>query len=473
LITKLLRQGAHYASGSLLISIASLISFPILTRLLPMNEYGVLSLLTSFLGLLVALSKMGLQQSVLRYHKKNSLGFDSSLLCLIIIVISIVNVVLQIGNYFFSYQLVTDYFQLLCFIASLQAFKSIVLNCYVAEQRSVWVNIFNVIHKYLLLITMLYCVFFIDNKAISVLYSMLVADAFVTLFLTIIWIRKIHFFKIDVRLIKRLVYYGAPLMIVEFLQISHAFIDRFLIEYFLGPEQVAAYVAPYSIADIISGVIFGAIATALVPIYMGLWKENKKKEVSIFLTEVSNYFLLFFPIIITGSYLVSVPLMTLLASEKYSDSAFIMPITLAGIAIFSSTFIYSAGLRLKSSQASVVIYVFESLVINFLLNYLFINKYGILASAWSTVVSYLWMSFRYYNASSKILNIDINLGYFLKGLFLSVFIYLFIDGVVGDLDPLAGLLSIGVLFILMVLVSLFLTDEKVRSSILIMIKGGL
>lgn len=424
MISKLLKQGSHYASGTVLLSIASLISFPILTRYLPMSEYGILSLLTTILGLFVALNKLGLQQSVLRFHDKSNANFNFSLFILLVFSLIVVALLLSVINYFYSYPLISDYFYILCLSASLQAYKSVILNCYAAEQKSIKVNLFNVLYKYLGLFMMMICLLYIGYDALSVFYSIVFTDILFSLLISFLWIKRVKWGSIDFSLVRNLTFYGFPLMVVEFMQVSHAFVDRFIIEYYLNAKSVAEYSAPYSIADIISSVIFGAIATALVPIYIGLWNDGKKKETELFLTQVSNYFLLLLPIIITGTYVVSKPLMSVLASDTYAESAFILPVALAGIAIFSSTFIYSAGLKLKTSQIKVVVYVFESLVLNIILNISFVNEYGILASALSTIVSYFWMSFRYFLASQKIITIKFNYVYFLKGVLVSFFMYL-------------------------------------------------
>ena len=258
----------------------------------------------------------------------------------------------------------------------------------------------------------------------SILYSILIAD-FITVFvITIPWFRTFTWHRYNPPFIKKIMLYGAPLMVVEFMQIAHAFIDRFLINYFMGAEHVALYSAPYSIAEIISAILLGSVSTALVPIYMGIWNSGEKERTAEFLSTVSDYFLLFFPVFIMGSYIVSGPVMNILATDKYADRAYILPIALTGLLVFSSTFIYSAGLKFKKSQNKVMQYVFESLILNVFLNIVFIEPFGIVASAWSTVVSYLWMSIRYYYASKEILKIHINIGYLFRGLLIAMIVYL-------------------------------------------------
>ena len=60
-------------------------------------------------------------------------------------------------------------------------------------------------------------------------------------------------------------------------------------------------------------------------------------------------------------------------------------------------------------------FVSESLLLNVVLNIIFIPKLGIVASAYATVVSYFWLSLRYYLSSCKIIDVSFNLRNFILG----------------------------------------------------------
>lgn len=469
MIDRLLKQGSHYVSGSLLISIAGLISFPILTRLLPISEYGLLSLLTTILSLLVAICKLGLQQSVLRYYSSDSQKIESSVLVIFIVNVLFISVLIYISfnliEIFNPRLQLLDYFFPLFVAAVLQSYRSIILNYFASDQKTKTVNAINVFYRYFSLLLMVLSIILFEKKAIFIIYSLLISEFLVVMIISGIRLNRFNFKNIDKEILRKVLYYGFPLMLVEVMQIGHAFIDRFLINYFLGAESVALYSAPYSIAEIISTILMGSIASALIPIYMKLWNDNKKNEVEEFLTTVSDYFLLFFPVLIVGGYIISAPLMSILASEKYSESAFILPIALCGIAIFSSTFIYSAGLRVRASQSKLMIYVFESLIINIVLNSLFISEYGIYASAYSTVISYLWMSLRYYFSAKKILVIRFNINFLIRGIFAACLLYLVAKALGKDGTSIIDLVyNIGLCFIAGIIFILLL-DKTLRNQL--------
>jgi Polysaccharide biosynthesis protein. len=54
--------------------LASIISFPILTRIFSVAEYGTMALVTSTILFLVGIGKLGLQHSVVRYYSEVEAG---------------------------------------------------------------------------------------------------------------------------------------------------------------------------------------------------------------------------------------------------------------------------------------------------------------------------------------------------------------------------------------------------------------
>src|SRR5580698_9281506 len=68
MLGRLLRHTSVYTFGNVLLLLAGFVSFPVLTRLLSVDDYAVLSLSGTTLTLLVAFRKLGMQQSIVRFH---------------------------------------------------------------------------------------------------------------------------------------------------------------------------------------------------------------------------------------------------------------------------------------------------------------------------------------------------------------------------------------------------------------------
>lgn len=65
---KLALHISNYSIGNLLVTISGLVSFPIFTRVFTVDEYGVMNLIATTLALLLAISKLGIQHSIVRFY---------------------------------------------------------------------------------------------------------------------------------------------------------------------------------------------------------------------------------------------------------------------------------------------------------------------------------------------------------------------------------------------------------------------
>ncbi|MGD9663528.1 MAG: lipopolysaccharide biosynthesis protein, partial [Porticoccaceae bacterium] len=73
-LARLFQHTSNYSIGSVLVMMASIISFPILTRIFSVAEYGTMALVTSTILFLVGIGKLGLQHSVVRYYSEVEAG---------------------------------------------------------------------------------------------------------------------------------------------------------------------------------------------------------------------------------------------------------------------------------------------------------------------------------------------------------------------------------------------------------------
>ncbi|HBA34554.1 MAG TPA: polysaccharide biosynthesis protein, partial [Gammaproteobacteria bacterium] len=61
---------SKYSLSNILIALAGLVSFPILTRMLTVEQYGVMSLIGATLTLVISFGKLGVQHSAIRFYSE-------------------------------------------------------------------------------------------------------------------------------------------------------------------------------------------------------------------------------------------------------------------------------------------------------------------------------------------------------------------------------------------------------------------
>ena len=442
--SKLFKHGLIYSVAQLTAALAGLISFPILTKNLSIDEYGAVALFTTTIGLLTSFNKFGIQHSIIRFYKTltHSELISNFLPTIVISLIFSSIVIFLIGG---CLSLVSNlpvfHLQSLSILVScafLQSVQSYCQNLLVAMEKSYTVAIIESGYRLLSLSTVVIAILLINPSYQQFTYAILSADLILCLCIVFLMYKRGIFNGFDMEKvnkvhIKTIVIFGLPMMGYELSKMVHAFIDRFFIDFFLGSRALGLYTVPYNMAMIIGGLLLSGLATAVVPHYLSIWKEQGKQATEKTLSEINDYLLLLSPAIITGLYLISEPLISLLTTPEYVSFAFLLPIIATGVILSNSSILYAAGMQINKNSRGIFQYVFESMMINIVLNILAIPIFGIVAAAVNTVISYSWMAMRFHFKSRQTLKITFNFWVLVRSSLYSLAMYLVVIQINFDL----------------------------------------
>ena len=67
---KFVKQFSHFAGGNIAGQLFSFVTFPILTRVLTKEQYGILGLVTTTMFFAIAIAKVGLADGIIRFYKE-------------------------------------------------------------------------------------------------------------------------------------------------------------------------------------------------------------------------------------------------------------------------------------------------------------------------------------------------------------------------------------------------------------------
>lgn len=195
--------------------------------------------------------------------------------------------------------------------------------------------------------------------------------------------------------------------------------DRIIIEYYLGNKYVALYSLAYSIGSV-SLVLFGSINSSLIPyIYQKLEIEeyqsifNSSKRIIIIAVVWSCLFILFAPefIRILGT------------TEYYSSVSIVSPVVLGVFLVFIYTLFANIQFYYKKTIWIMIASVFTA-VLNIVLNIIFIEYFGIIAAAYTTLLSYVALTLIHYFLMKKLI---VNLIYDCRFIIIQFAILIFIS----------------------------------------------
>jgi len=178
--------------------------------------------------------------------------------------------------------------------------------------------------------------------------------------------------------------FSAPLIMHGLAQIILAQSDRIMIDKFIGKQAVGIYSLANQIGTI-PFVIATATNTAFVPWFFQ--KMNEQKHTTIRNRTLQYLFC------ITGLFillsLTSPLLIRIFAPKRYWVGDVIIPLIISGrFFMFLYTLCYNIEAYYKKTHY-VAIGTMLSALLNIILNYFFIPRYGYIAAAWTTLVSYI------------------------------------------------------------------------------------
>jgi O-antigen/teichoic acid export membrane protein len=392
----------RYLFGNVLVFIASLASFPILTRILTVSDYGTLSLIVGTLTILYAVAKMGIQNGIIRFYgeyeyrgAESSREFFSTYLFSMLAMGGIVWVVYIIAIPLIADKILgiqnTRPFYIASFLIPAHCFFSLVYNFYWARQDTAKFNLSGIMEAYVPLTLGIIGLilsdgalewFFIGGVAGRLIYAVFFGRL----------LRKAC--KVSPRavsrgLLERSFLYGFPLMLFELSSNLLAYGDRFLVKYYLSAREVGIYVVGYNLAMYLANIVVIPSNNAVQSRYMDMWAKRGREETEAYVSMSLTGLIGVLAFIGFTSAAIFRDIILLFASSKYLESVAVAPIVLASLLIYSMYPIYGAGIYLAKKTRILLYCILFALVINVALNLLLIPRLGIMGAAFATLGAYL------------------------------------------------------------------------------------
>ena len=173
--------------------------------------------------------------------------------------------------------------------------------------------------------------------------------------------------------------------------------DRMMISNIAGKDAVGIYGVVYSVSAL-ALIVWSAINASLIPyMFENLKKENEEKVA----VTVERMLLVYAGACVFIS-LIAPEILMILATEEYFEGIYMMPPIAAGIFFTALYNIYSNLLLYYKKTKTIMIATIIAAVINLVLNYVFINKYGYMAACYTTIISYIILAFMQYMALNRV-----------------------------------------------------------------------
>jgi O-antigen/teichoic acid export membrane protein len=404
MLGRLIRHSSHYAIGSLLVTLASVISFPIFTRTFSVAEYGALNLISSALLLWTGIGKLGIQQSIVRFHAEVVGGSrkltESEYVTTVLIGMVCTGLAATVGMALATFVIPQSWWQNaqaaalilpVSVLVVVRVLDSGVSNLVRAQQRSLLFVSYSVLRKYIGLGLILVIMFFFVPQLRGFYLGTFLAEAIALILIVGYLIKKhqVSLGKFSPETLKAMVAFGIPMIAFELSGIVLSLGDRYVIQTMLGGEALGKYAAAYNLCEYLQVMLMTSFAQAIMPIYMRMWETKGAEETRQFIERAFKLYIAIGFAVVAGMSATGRDILSLLASEKYAEGAVVIPYVVAGMLIDGVIPLVGAGIYIHKKNRLLIPCVMFCAVLNIGLNVALIPSMGILAAAVATLICYV------------------------------------------------------------------------------------
>ena len=424
-IKRLTKHSAVYGVGHIITRAVNFLLLPLYTHQLSTDEFGVSAVVFTFLALMTILYTLGLDAAFLRFfilsadQQKRQQIFSTAFWS-VAAVASAFTVVIFVFAPTFSILLLSKSFhagliRLVGFILLFDALAFLPFLYLRAEEKSVKYILFKFINVLINIALNIYCIVYLNKGVEGIFLANLWASLISFLMLLPILIRQISISFVKAEF-KELINFGLPYLPSAFAVVILETSDRLILGKLAGLDVAGVYSAGHKLGIFMS-LIVAAFRFAWHPFFLSTSKDENAKAV---FSKVLTYFTLFAAgIFLAISFFIDelVRLKIFGVSffgEEYWASTEVVPIILLSYIIYGMYVNFMVGIYLEKKTSYLPIITGAGALMNVLANLMLIPIFGMMGSAYASLIGYLVMAGLLYIFAQKYYAIPYEFGRLLK-----------------------------------------------------------
>lgn len=385
-----------YTIGPIGTGLVGFISLPIITWFFSVEDVGRISMLQVFTSFFVLLFSLGLDQAYVReYHLTNNkpqlfrtLAIPSLTIGIIFCLAFFISNPTFIAMYLYDIPNATlSMITILCFILSLSSrFLSLVLRM---QERAFAFSMSQLLPKLFFLIFILTIVWLGYRKNI---YSLAYANllSITVAFFVFLWNTRAEWYlalktKIDFEVQKKALSFGLPLIVAGMAMWGLNVMDRLFLKNMSSLSELGIYSVAMSIA---------AVATLFTTVFNTIWApmiykwESEGQIDQSKINQITHYALatVYFLIVLSALFSWLIPYFL---PKNYNSIQYIITACLMVPFFYMLSEITGLGIALKRKTKFSVVVAVVAMVVNCILNYIFVPKFGASGAATSNIIAFL------------------------------------------------------------------------------------
>ncbi len=386
-----LKHAKNYFASGIATKAISLISIPVFTALFTPEDYGILAIFMSYVAIFTILLSLNLHTAISRYYYEKTRDFKEFLGT------SIILVTFVFAATFVLYLLLQEQISVFMQLPGLLPFYLIVA-CLFAIAYTMYRQILvprkkskedlkiNVLKGWSTFIIAVLFVFLLkEYRYLGVIWAGLITGFIFSVYF-MVKMSKYSKLSFKNKHLKYILTYSLPLIPYALSSVILTQFDRIMIGGIIGTAEAGIYSLGYNIGMILL-IVISATLTAFVPDFMEFAKKKQHARIDNLVKKTFSLVLLAALALI----LFSREIVLILVAEKFHSALLVIAPVVIGYVFYQLFYVYGVYLTyLKKTILSSII-VLTAGVINILLNAVLIPKYGYIAAAWTTLISYFVM----------------------------------------------------------------------------------
>lgn len=402
-----------YGLGNAVLAVLMVLTTPILTRIFTPADYGVINYIVSIISFISLILIFGMDSathlSYFQYKDERKVIVSSTFWFLFFwggIILGLCSFFAsQISRLFFH----SDSYQIYLLITFWSAFLALLLNfiktVFRLEFRAKIFATISIINAILITGLIIYFTAFLHlgikgyflASFLGNLLSFLIA-------LVIFW--KNLLFKVSWFRLKEMIIFGSLLFPSFIFYYTFDLIDRFFVQRYWNFTELGLYAMAANLTSVIIFFIT-AFGQAWSPIILKMYFEQKNVYRQ-FVPRIFIYILVFF----VGSALFisffGPELLRIFTTPRfYGASRALIPLTLT-VVFMASIQVSGLGMNVTRNSKFITFHSFFAAILNIILNFLLIPKYGMVGAAWATAITYLFLTTSFFWRSQRLAYLKID-----------------------------------------------------------------
>ncbi len=208
--------------------------------------------------------------------------------------------------------------------------------------------------------------------------------------------------RFDGAAVRRFAAYGAPMLGWTLASRVYGVSDRFIIEAFQGSAAVGVYSANYTLVTMGFGLLSAPLLTAAHPLIVKAWKDHGPERAPDVVASFARLYVLVLTPVVAVLALCSREVSAILLGSPFREGHEIIPIVVLGVFVWGFSMYGHKGLELAEHTGIMCAFAVLTAAINVGLNLIFVPAYGYRAAAVTTLAcSFIyptlvhWISKRY------------------------------------------------------------------------------